>query len=97
MKVVWAGRICMDPAGLLFEEETHFVWMSENRNVWSVILHECSDVSERHASGFVQEFGIQKFFQKNRKNLKKGVDILGIGWYYAQARLRAPNLENDTE
>ena len=51
MKAVWAGRICMDPAGLLFEEETHFDWMSENRNVWRMVLYERSDKVERHAVG----------------------------------------------
>ena len=35
--------------------------------------------------------------EKLRKNLKKGVDKGKDEWYYSQARLRAPNLENDTE
>ena len=37
---------------------------------------------------------MQKTFQKS---LKKSVDTLPILCYYNQARLRAPNLENDTE
>ena len=48
-------------------------------------------------------FVSENFFEKNQKNLKKGVDKLFKGWYYVQARSsgtpleRAPNLENDTE
>ena len=36
-------------------------------------------------------------FEKIEKKLKKGVDKGGLQWYYSQAHLRAPNLENDTE
>ena len=36
----------------------------------------------------------RKKFVKKRK---KGVDKETGQWYYKQARLRAPNLENDTE
>jgi len=48
-------------------------------------------------------FVSENFFEKNQKNLKKGVDKLFKGWYYVQARSRAQptreqtNLENDTE
>ena len=35
--------------------------------------------------------------KKVSKKVKKGVDIPLKGWYYNQARSRAPNLENDTE
>ena len=36
-------------------------------------------------------------FVNFRKKSKKGVDIRNGRWYYKQARLRAPNLENDTD
>ncbi|MEG2316018.1 MAG: hypothetical protein RSC91_07365 [Clostridia bacterium] len=36
-------------------------------------------------------------FEKNEKKRKKGVDTSSRSWYYNQARLRATNLENDTE
>jgi hypothetical protein len=35
--------------------------------------------------------------KKVSNKVKKGVDIPLKGWYYNQARSRAPNLENDTE
>jgi len=42
-------------------------------------------------------FGKMKKFKKTSKKVKKGVDNLLELCYYVQARLRAPNLENDTE
>jgi hypothetical protein len=34
---------------------------------------------------------------KTAEKSKKKVDTVGVGWYDIQARLRATNLENDTE
>ena len=45
----------------------------------------------------LENTGFSNESQKNQKFLKKSVDKKTGTWYYVQARLRATNLENDTE
>ena len=45
----------------------------------------------------LKDKGFKKRCKKSKKNFKKSVDRKVSTWYYVQARLRATNLENDTE